>query len=891
LKDELQAALASQYTIESEIGRGGMATVFLAQDRKHSRAVALKVLHAELAESLGPERFRREIAFAAQLQHPHVLTVLDSGETPNGLLWFTMPFVEGESLRARLRRERQLAVDEAIRITREVAQAVDYAHRHKVIHRDIKPENILLTTDGQALVADFGIARALTGHTDEHTLTGTGMSVGTPGYMSPEQASGDRHLDARSDVYALGAVCYEMLVGEPPFTGPTSQAILAKVLSGEAPSLRRSRPAAPPALDAAVQKALSPVPADRFATAMEFARALEAAERSAATVSATAASRASPPAGSIAARDPGPRREAGRRLPTGVALLGLGFLIGIGALFAWRSRSASSAGASGPIRVAVLPFDNLGDTSEAYFSDGLTDAVRGKLTTVPGLAVIAAASSVQYRHTTKSPQQIADELGGVRYLLVGKVRWAKLAGTDSRVQVSPELIDVTTGTDAWQQPFDAPVKDVFAVQGDIAGRVVQALGVALNAGERQTFAERPTTNLDAYDVYLKGEAARSGNGNSIAALDEAADRYQEAIALDSGFAAAWARLALVEASAYFNGSTTPKRAALAKLATERAGTLAPGRPDTYLAQGAYDAFVQNDNRRALGELEAGLKLAPSNALLAAYAALAEQTLGRWDSALVHLRQAQSLDPRAPVTARRLVTTYLWLRRYPEATAASERALVSGAVTPSAVEVRAMVELGKGDLPAARAVIRRFVPAIDSSALVIQFGNFWDLYWVLDDAQQRYLLAQSEASFGGPTGWATTLAETFALRGDKVRARIYADSARLALEKVLKAAPEDGQSHALLGLMYAYLGRKADAIREVERATTGTPIAQDGYSGPYYVDIAARTYILIGEYDRALDALEQILKVPYWVSPGVLRINPEYAPLRSNPRFQKLAAGG
>ena len=193
LLDGLRNALASQYTIDREIGRGGMATVYLAQDQKHRRSVALKVLHAELAESLGSERFRREIAFAAQLQHPHILTVLDSGETSDGLLWFTMPFVEGESLRGRLRRERQLPSEDAIRVTREIAQALDYAHRHGVIHRDIKPENILLTVDGQALVADFGIARALTMHTGEHTLTGTGMAVGTPAYMSPEQASGDSH--------------------------------------------------------------------------------------------------------------------------------------------------------------------------------------------------------------------------------------------------------------------------------------------------------------------------------------------------------------------------------------------------------------------------------------------------------------------------------------------------------------------------------------------------------------------------------------------------------------------------------------------------------------------------------------------------------------------------
>ncbi len=266
LRAGLEAALADRYAIERELGRGGMATVYLARDLRHDRPVALKLLHPELAATLGPERFQREIRLAARLQHPHILTVHDSGDIPRAggmpLLWFTMPFVEGESLRDRLRRERQLPVEDALRIAREAADALGYAHRHEVIHRDIKPENILLTAEGHSLVADFGIARALGG--DDPKLTETGLAVGTPAYMSPEQAAGDRGLDARTDVYSLGAVLYEMLAGEPPYTGATTQAILAKRFTEPPPSVRAVRPSVPEAVDQAIRKALAVVAADRF---------------------------------------------------------------------------------------------------------------------------------------------------------------------------------------------------------------------------------------------------------------------------------------------------------------------------------------------------------------------------------------------------------------------------------------------------------------------------------------------------------------------------------------------------------------------------------------------------------------------------------------------------
>src|ERR687896_1445036 len=288
--DGLRQALSDRYTIDREVGRGGMATVYLATDGKVGRQVAIKVLHPELAAALGGERFHREIAIATHLTHPNIRPLYDSGEA-DGTLYYVMPYVEGESLRARLDRERQLGIDDAIRITCQIAAALEYAHSANIVHRDIKPENILIQA-GQAVLADFGIARAVTSAADSDALTRTGMSLGTPAYMSPEQAMGERNLDGRSDQYALACVTYEMLAGQPPFTAPTMQALIARHIAEQVPLITTVRPSVPDEVQDVVLQALEKVAADRFATVGQFAEAL--AEAGSVTMTATTR-RATPP--------------------------------------------------------------------------------------------------------------------------------------------------------------------------------------------------------------------------------------------------------------------------------------------------------------------------------------------------------------------------------------------------------------------------------------------------------------------------------------------------------------------------------------------------------------------------------------------------------------------
>jgi tetratricopeptide (TPR) repeat protein len=332
-------------------------------------------------------------------------------------------------------------------------------------------------------------------------------------------------------------------------------------------------------------------------------------------------------------------------------------------------------------------------------------------------------------------------------------------------------------------------------------------------------------------------------------------------------------------------------AAQARQAAERAQALGPNRYEGQLALGTYYRFVQLDNRQALAASEAGLKLAPNNVELLGAAGVAEQNLGRWEAALQPLTRAAALDPRSASTARRVGFTLLSLRRYPEAQAAMERALALAPTNLVIIEDRAMVALAQGDLTGAQAVVRAGLTAVEPAALLAFFGTYQDLYWMLDDAQQQQLLALPPSAFDDDRGnWGIVRAQTYDLRGNQKQARVYADSARLAFEAQLRATPDDGVRHVFRGLALAYLGRKAEAIAEGERAVALLPISRDAYIGPYIQHQLVRIYLLVGEPEKALDQLEPLLKIPYYLSPGWLRIDPTFAPLKGNPRFERLVAG-
>jgi eukaryotic-like serine/threonine-protein kinase len=858
---QFEEALRGRYVLERELGRGGMATVYLARDLKHDRLVALKVIRPELAATLGPARFLREIKLAARLQHPHILSVHDSGEVA-GRLWFTMPYVDGESLRDRLQRDRQLPVDDAVQITREAAQALDYAHQQGVIHRDIKPENILLTKDGNVLVADFGIARMF--GADEQ-LTLTGLSVGTPAYMSPEQAAGEGTVDARSDVYSLATVLYEMLAGEPPFTGSTAQAIIAKRFSTPVTPVRVLRPDVPEHIEQALTTALSRAPAGRFGATGEFAAALETSTKT-------------------------ERSDPGRIAR--FATFGIGTLLlaaGVWTLLELRKPSHSETGDSPALaRLAVLPFDNLGDSADAYFADGVSDEIRGKLAALSGLEVIARTSSSQYRRSTKPPRQIGQELH-VRYLLTGTVRWEKHAG-QSRVRVSPELVDAESGAARWQAPFDASLTDVFQVQGEIAGRVAEALHVALGAGEERLLSTRPTANVAAYDAFLRGEAAtRQFSSIDVAALRRGLVHYGQAVRLDSSFAVAWARISRAHSFLYFVSSSDPADSAAAEQAARRALALAPRLPDVQLALGEYYYRIIGDNTRALAEYRKGREVTPNDANLIGASTVAEQSLGRWDEAVTDAREAFRLDPRSVRSSIRLARALIFVRHYDEALEAANEGAAIDPTSPDALWMKVMAYVAKGDRDGIRVTLQSTPPELNRAEMAAYFAHYRELAWTLDPADLDLLTTLSQEAFGGArSDWGLALTQAWALKGDTARARIYADSARLAFVGMVRQSPRNDQNLALLGLTLAYLGRYDQAVAAAKRAVAIRSPEMDRYNGGYNLLQLARVYAIAGQRENAMGALQKLLKIPLFVTPGWVRIDPTFSSLRGDPRFQRLA---
>ena len=728
LTERLRGALAGRYAIEQEAGHGGMAVVYRARDLRHARTVAIKVFRDDVStRGENSARFLQEIRIVARLAHPHVLPLHDSGEiAAQGdappLLYYVMPFVAGPSLRDRLRSEAQLPVDDVLRIARTVASALDHAHRHDVLHRDVKPENILLQ-DGEAVVADFGIARALRGAIGE-TRTMPGLALGTPNYMSPEQASGDERIDARSDQYALACVVYEMLTGQPPFSGGTWRATLLLHLQAPAPSARTLRPDVPTAVDRAVQRALAKNPDERYASLAEFGEAL-------------AASRT----GSTAA---------------------------VGDIPATRS-------------IAVLPFVNASpDPDNEYFSDGMTDELIHLLAQVDGLRVAPRASVFALKGQHLDVRTVGARLGVIS-VLEGSVRKA-----GGRLRVTAQLSDAESGRLLWSERFDRDDRDVFAIQEELARTIVATLRVDLLGTLGDPVPRRYTRNLTAYNLYLRGR--HCWNKRTHAGTSEAIDYFERAIAEDPGYALAYTGLSDAyalqldyRASPVADGMRRARD--MARKALELDDTLAEAHTSL-----AWVIFIHDWDWELAGrEFRRAIDLNPRYATAHQWYSWYLAALGHRDESLVAARRAVTLDGASVSIQRSMGWLAYWARQFDRAEAELERALmldpdqhethlvlglsrslagdIEGATAAidealalspddtASLAARALVSMQRGDTAHAQSIAARFREL--QRARYVSPVDFVKLYVALGDHDRAY--AAIDLAYEERRGWLTYLA--------------------------------------------------------------------------------------------------------------------------------------
>ncbi len=873
--EALCVALADRYAIEREVGRGGMATVYLARDLKHNRPVAIKVLHPELAAVIGGARFVREIEIAAHLQHPHVLTLIDSGDA-GGFLYYVMPYVEGESLRAKLAREHELSLAEAVRILRDVADALVEAHAQGVVHRDVKPDNVLLR--GQhAVVTDFGVAKALSEATGGGPLTTAGVVNGTPAYMAPEQAAGDSATDHRADIYSFGVMAYEMLAGRLPFVGSTAQMLMSAHMTEMPEPITRHRTAIPAPLAALVMRCLEKRPADRWQRADEILHRLEALT--------------TPVTGTVTRSGTG--ATLGKRRAR-IVIAGASAAVIVLALAGYAVESARRGDRPAnrlPI-LAVLPLENIGAVDDEYFADGMTEELNSRLSKLSSLGVIAQTSSRQYKRTTKSIAQIAKELGA-DYVLRGTIRWEKSPNA-GRVRITPQLVRASDGRSMWAQPYDKPYgSGIFDIQSDVAERVADALSVALLATERKAVSTKPTENLEAYDRFLQAQALSARDESDWDARRTALQLYQDATRLDPTFALAYAGMAEIHRAmstgydqSRSSGVTFIQRAELAKQAAQQAVALDSGLATPHGVLAWYYANV-GDTARGRKELESLLRIEPRDPQGLRSRGLGLFNSGSPEAGIRDLERAMSLDPRNPAYLRDLAHVYFVERAYQTAETYIDRAI---AVDPGIADYhtdKVWMYLVRGRVEQASIAMREAVRQVGVDRMLIDLAinsAYSPALRVLAEAYDAELKAISWDAYRADSV-DYFLTKVIAFRNDAPRVRAYYDS--LARWAAPRAQREDSRSWQLYHILWVMglvgSGHRAEAMRELERLRGDERRLTLGDK-----EMMAEVCVLAADYSCAVKYIGLAMANPLLVSPQLLGIDPFWNPLRQRADFQKLA---
>ena len=859
----------SHYRILSKLGEGGMGVVYRAEDLSLGRLVALKFLSPHLSTDADAKlRFTHEAKAAAALNHPGICTVHDVGEA-EGQPYLAMEYVEGESLKERIARG-PLPISEALEIAAQVADALHEAHGKGVTHRDIKPANIMLTPNGRAKVMDFGLAQ-IAGATH---LTRSGSTLGTAAYMSPEQAHGEA-TDHRTDIWSLGVLLYELVSGLMPFRGEHEAALLYGIQHNEVEPLTGLRTGVPGELERVVAKCLAKDAGHRYQHADELAVDLR---RLPTQLDST---RTAP--------RPSQRVSEPRLWFVAAAVI---VIVAAGSQLLLRSGRKAPAPAKvihERTEIAVLPFQNLSAGGpNAYFASGLHDELLTQLAKVAALKVISRTSVMAYATTAKPLRQIAGELG------VGSIVEGSVQVAGNRLRVNVQLIDAATDEHLWAERYDRSLDDAFAIQSDVAQRIVEEVGATLAPQERQGLTEAPTADPEAYRLFLQGEEYRRRPGNFKVNLVSAQKLYERALALDPNFALAHAGLSIVHGTMlWFGYDPAPTRAAKQLAEAETALRLAPRLSRAHMAMGLVHYRTQLDYRRALEEFQIALRAAPNDAELLAFVGYAERRLGHWAAVDSAYQRLILLDPRNADYAGDLGgVTYMFVRRYADAVRALDRAV---ALAPDlalyAVAKGYVYVLWKGDLDTLRLLAT--VPAdMDlGSGLSSVMVRAELLLW---ERKADSLLALSRGLQCGPRDvdefFQPDLLAAWAheLRGDKQAARAAFASALGVLAMEPDAGPLGFVVHAQRGAALAGLGRKVEALEEVRWLRESRICREDHYeAGPTAARARAIILAQLGESDAALDEIQRLLAGPTPLTVHTLRLDPRWDPIREHPRFKAL----
>jgi TolB-like protein/tRNA A-37 threonylcarbamoyl transferase component Bud32/Flp pilus assembly protein TadD len=873
----------SHYKILEELGRGGMGIVYMAEDTKLKRTVALKFLSPQtLGTDEEKARFIHEAQAAAALSHPNICTIYEIEEY-EGQSFIAMEYVDGGSLRDRVQ-SGPLKLDSAIDISVQVAGGLQEAHEKGIVHRDIKPANLMITPKGQIKIMDFGLAKAQ----GQTMLTKADTTLGTFAYMSPEQTKAE-DVDHRADIWSLGVVLYEMVTGQRPFRGDYEQAVVYYIMNEEPEPVTALRTGVPGDLERIIVKCCEKDPAERYQTAADLIADLRHLVR-------TMGRKDVPWREETVSRLPGQevrrQRDTRRRyswIGWVLAVIVLAFVISqvVPRFFPSGDESPRDEAFAARKMIVVLPFENLGPPEDAYFADGITEEITSRLAVVSGLGVISRTSAVQYDRTGKTLKQIGRDLG-VDYVLEGTIRWNKGAAGGSRIRVTPQLIRVSDDTHLWAETYDRVMEDIFAVQSDVAEKIIEQLGITMLDSERKAVESKPTDNLLAYEAYLQGLTFRSRAGSKEEEWRLAVEHFERAVELDPTFALAYARLSGANGELYFWAyDRSEERLNRCKEAAERSLELQPELPEGHVAMSGYYYMGLMDYDRALEELFIAAKDLPNDAHVIENIAYIWRRKGLHEEAISYLEKAMVLDPERYWYPAMIGISYNLLRQYERARYFIDKSIAMEPDQHAAYYTKFFnILMSTGDL---KAIMNLLESAPDRDHPVFRLLSFWtfmyerDYHGALaqleDISFQTFRFQADYHPIGLLRGYA------YEGLGDSARAVASFEAALAAMQTEVRTRPEDGAAQGAIGMVYAALGRRDEAISAGKRAMELH--AHD------LLQVAGREWeltqscIRLGEHDAALDHIEHLLSIPSLVSARYLEITPMVDPLRDHPRFKKL----